>query len=683
MSLPCVETAIRSMATRFPLKNNNARRAVGVAGIVLSLAAALSLLGWESRQAAAQAGTPQAAASQAERPWNIVILYDGDPTLPAFVALDTAMRTALRAPGRHPVDTFYEILDQLRFPAARIDGELVALFAKKYAAMHVDAIIASGPAALDFAELHRARLWPDARIIFSGIPADLVRSRTLSPTTTGIIFQLDVAGTVELGLRLRPETRRLIVIYGSGDFDRMMADVARAQLRPIADRLPVEYWSDASVDEFARRIAGLDRRDAVLYVSIGRDAEGRTFVPRDTLKRLSAGSPAPVYGLYETYIGYGIVAAMTYSYEKRGRDIGEFVHKVLSGPPEPIPPVVLGTPPCMADANQLDRFGMDAGRLPPDCDVRLRKKSLWQEYRSYALVALFVVLAQAALIVALIVQRRARRRAEDEARHRRAELAQASRLALAGELTASIAHEINQPLGAILANAGAAEALLRRGVTDTDKLRTIVADIKHADLRASEVIRRVRALVTTRRVERELVDVNAAVRDVLAFLAGDTERRGVAVEAALASDLPPVLADRVQLQQAVVNLCVNALDAMANTAAEKRRLSVRTKSGANRSVEIAVSDTGGGIPPDQLSRLFDSFFSTKPDGMGLGLSISRSIVEEHGGKLSAENRDGGAIFRIVLPAHFEGEPVPGPTASPDVASARRVLPAASMPGGSS
>src|SRR5262249_410820 len=161
-------------------------------------------------------------------------------------------------------------------------------------------------------------------------------------------------------------------------------------------------------------------------------------------------------------------------------------------------------------------------------------------------------------------------------RHRRAELAQASRLALAGELTASIAHEINQPLGAILANAGAAESLLRRGVTDSDKLRAIVADIKQDDLRASEVIRRLRPLLPTHQVEREVVAVNAVVRDVLAFLKGEAERRGVTVEATFASELPPVLADRVQLQQAVINLCVNALDAMANTPPEKRCLSVRT-----------------------------------------------------------------------------------------------------------
>jgi signal transduction histidine kinase len=624
-----------------------------------------------------------AAAPPPARPWRVVILNDADPTLPSFVAIDRAVRTALTAPGRHPVDTFSESLDMLRFPLARIEGEIVALLARKYAAMRIDAVVAIGTASLDFAEKHRDRLWPDARILFQGVPVELLGSRQLSPSTTGLPLQHDLAGVVGLALQLRPETRRVVVISGSGDFDRLMAGVARTQVEPYTDRVRIEYWLEEPVEDLLERVARLGDADAVLYLSVGRDAAGRTFVPRDVAKQLSAASFAPIYGAFETYLGHGIVGGTMYSFETRGRRMGDLVHEALSAPAARIPLVWIARSSCVADANELDRLGMDAGRLPPGCDIRNARPSLWREYRWYILAALFVVLAQTALILALILQRRARRKAEDEALHQRAELAQASRLALAGELTASIAHEINQPLGAILANADAAEALLERGVTDGDELRAIVADIKQADLRASEVIRHVRALVTMHEVEREVVDVNAIVRGVLALLAVEAERRGVAVDAAFAFELPPVLADRVQLQQALVNLCVNAFDAMADAAPKKRRLSVRTAAVAGRRVEIAVGDSGGGIRPDQLPRLFNSFFSTKPHGMGLGLSISRSIVEEHGGTLSAENRDDGALFRIVLPVHVEGEPAPGQVSSQRVAPSQPPLPHATMPKGSS
>lgn len=628
--------------------------------------------------AVAPAQTVKSPPLPGSTPWRVVILNDADPTLPAYIALERATRSALNQPGRHPVDVFSETLDLLRFPGAQIEAETVALLARKYAAMNVEAVIALGPSSLDFAERHRAALWSDARIVFQGVPTEWLRDRKLAPTTTGFPLQHDLAGMAELATRLQPDTRRLIVIAGSGDYDRMMTAVARAQLEPFAQRMAVEYWLEQPIDGFLARIAQLDRNDAVLYLSLGRDSDGRTFVPREALKRLSEASRAPVYGPFETYLGYGVVAGTMYSFEDRGRRMGELVHTLLSNPDAPVPAPAAGKSTCMADANQLERFRM-TGRLPADCEVRFARPSLWREYRWHLLGTLAVVLGQSALIVALVLQHRRRRRAEDEARRRRGELAQASRLAMAGELTASIAHEINQPLGAILANAGAAETLLRRGAADSGEMREIIADIKQADLRASEIIRRVRALVTTRQVEPEAVDVNSVLAETLAFLSSEAARRGVVIASEFATALPEVLADRVQLQQAIVNLCINAMDAMVEVPAGRRRIDARTAAVAD-GVEIVVGDCGAGIAPEQLPRLFESFFTTKPQGMGLGLSIVRSIVEAHGGRLAAENRSGGgALFRMVLPAHRQEH----------IAQERRVdtpppapLPAGAVPKGS-
>src|SRR5262249_25093427 len=161
-------------------------------------------------------------------------------------------------PGRHRVDVFSETLDMMRFPAAQIEGELTALFAKKYAAMHVDTVVAIGAASLDFSEKYRSRLWPDARIVFTGVPAELLRGREFAPTTTGIPLQHDLAGTVDLALSMRPATRRLIVISGSGDYDRRMARVARTALDAYSSRLTIEYWQEVPIDEFLRRLARLD-----------------------------------------------------------------------------------------------------------------------------------------------------------------------------------------------------------------------------------------------------------------------------------------------------------------------------------------------------------------------------------------------------------------------------------------
>jgi len=597
-------------------------------------------------------GLPAPAAAAAQEPRRVVILNEADPTLPAFVLVDRGIRAVLADPNRPRVDIFYEVLDMLRFPEAMYENELVALMAKKYAALRVDAVIVVGPISLAFAGRHRDRLWPGAFIVFQGVPTELLRRNPLPPRTTGTAVQQDFAGIAALALRLRPSTRRLIVVSGTGDLERMLVGVVRAQLAAASLKLPVEYWEDLRIDDLMRRAAALDRDDALLYLAMGRDADGGVFVPREVLRRLADSTPAPVYGAYETYAGHGMLAGLVYVFEARGRHTGELVQRILaSGSSDAPPGIEIEPSTCVADARRMERQRMALGLLPPDCDVRFLSPSIWNEYRAYVLAAVAVMLAQFALITVLVLERRGRMKAEREVRHRRTELAQASRLALAGELTASIAHEINQPLGAILANAGAAEALLKRGPGGDDEVRAILGDIQRADIRASEIIQRVKALVSSRETERVPLAVNALVADALSFLEGDARRRGVTVEAALTGGLPPILADRVQLQQAIVNLCVNAMEAMSGCAPGTKKLDVQTRLGADGGVDIVVTDSGPGIPGEHLPQLFDAFFTTKAQGTGLGLSITRSIVEAHHGTITAENRgEGGALFRITFPA---------------------------------
>lgn len=243
------------------------------------------------------------------------------------------------------------------------------------------------------------------------------------------------------------------------------------------------------------------------------------------------------------------------------------------------------------------------------------------------------------------------RHAEEELRVTRLNLAHASRLALVGELTASIAHEINQPLTAILSNASAGLRRLDADARSAEvkELREILMDVRDQSRLAADIIERVRALARKRPLELMPLDLNDVVNDILRLIGGDARRRGVVLGTELVPALPAVAADRVCLQQVMLNLILNAMEAMDHAEADARQLTVRTRRLEN-AVEVAVRDTGSGIPADSLPRLFDAFFTTKRDGLGLGLAIARSIVESHGGRIWAEDHGGrGASFCLTLP----------------------------------
>ena len=247
------------------------------------------------------------------------------------------------------------------------------------------------------------------------------------------------------------------------------------------------------------------------------------------------------------------------------------------------------------------------------------------------------------------------KQAEAEISRQQAELAHLSRVTMLGELSGSMAHELNQPLTAILANAQAAQRFFNRDEPDLSQVREILGDIAAEGKRAGEVIRRLRLLLTKGEVKLQPLDVNSVILEVLTLLRSDMVRRGVSVRTQLARDLPSVRGDRVQLQQVLLNLVVNACDAMAGTAGHERQLTLATGLSADESVCISVADSGTGLSPHALERAFEPFYTTKAKGMGLGLAVCRTIVSSHGGKLWAANNPArGATFHCTLPVNGAG-----------------------------
>ena len=240
--------------------------------------------------------------------------------------------------------------------------------------------------------------------------------------------------------------------------------------------------------------------------------------------------------------------------------------------------------------------------------------------------------------------------AELSAREARAQLAHVSRVTMLGELTASIAHEVNQPLTATLMNGNACLSWLGAQPPNLEEATRATERIIGDAKRASDVIARVRGLFKKSAPQRERVGINDLVRDTVALTRNEIEKNRVALKLSLADDLPPVWGDRIQLQQVVLNLVLNAVEAMNDAGASSPKLLVVATRQETQGVLVAVHDSGHGLDLDKLARLFDAFYTTKPDGLGMGLAISRSIIEAHGGKIWSEpNRPRGAVFRFLLP----------------------------------
>ncbi|SRR6266404_2009069 len=244
------------------------------------------------------------------------------------------------------------------------------------------------------------------------------------------------------------------------------------------------------------------------------------------------------------------------------------------------------------------------------------------------------------------------RRAEEALRRSQAEMAHITRVITMGELAASIAHEINQPLSAIVNNGSACVRWLAADSPNLDEAREAAQDIIREGKRAGEVISRIRAFLRKTETEKAPLDINQTIRDVVILMRNEAEGKGVALHMELASNLPLVLGDRVQLQQVILNLVMNGVDAMTSVSDGERELRIQSRQDEADKVLIAVQDFGVGIDPGNLEKIFDAFYTTKPQGMGMGLAISRSIVEDHGGLLWAEPNEGhGTTFQFTLLKH--------------------------------
>jgi len=592
------------------------------------------------------------SASADEPLKRIYFLESLAPNLPAAARTIAGFKQRLGEKSADRLEIFVDYMDLVRFPSKAHRDRIAQYLAGKYAEAPPDVLITLGRAALSFMVEYRDMLAPHAPKILVSVPLKEATQPTPLENAFWIPGVYDYSKTLELAQHLQPRAQNLVIVGGASDYDRQWLDDVRRQFEPSGGRYNVRYIAGLSYTDTLKEVALLPKDTIVVMSFFFADGAGQPFLSPDVAEAVAKASPAPVYSPVSTFLGRGIVGGYMDSWEDQGAAAADVALQILSGKDlNDIPRYNSARLAHRVDDRQLKVWQINQSQLPLGTDVRFREFSLWEQYHWHITVAALLLLAQAVIITVLFVERRRRQSAEVNLRSRLLEVIHLNRSATTGALSSSVAHELNQPLAAILSSAEAAEIYLRLDPPNIERVQEILANIRHDDNRAANIISHVRELLKKRDAAQwEEFDFNDVVQEALEILRPEAIKRGLTISVTEVRSSLPVRADPIHLQQVILNLAMNGMDAMQDCPPGSGRISIQTALNGDSTIEVSVADTGPGVAPDKLHAIFETFYTTKRVGTGLGLSISRTIIETYGGKIWAENHAaGGAVFRFTLP----------------------------------
>jgi signal transduction histidine kinase len=612
--------------------------------LVVAVAAAIPLL-FTSKGSAAE-------------PKRVLLVHSFGSAAPPFTVESMAFETELVQKMGERVDLDEVSLDMARYADRDMQEAIVDYLQKRQRKWQPDLVVPIGAPAAIFVAKYRDQLFPETPIVYASADRRLLPAGALEKNAAYVGQVYEIPGLLEDMLQVAPATKNIVVVVGATPLEHIWREVFQKAAEPLANRIDFTYYSDLSFDQMLQAVAKLPPNSFIFVLLLLRDASGITHNADEALQRLHQVANAPINGIFNHQLGLGIVGGRLYQSKRVGKEAADIAVRILRGEPASgIRPILLERLAPRYDSRELQRWKMHKKLLPKGSTILFREPTLWEQHRSLILAVVTVCVLQALLISVLLVnlvkRRRAERslkQAEKQARHHREQINLLSRVSLLGEMTASLAHELNQPLSGIISNAHAGMRFIDTGKEGPATLREILVDVVADGRRAHEIIHNVRNTIKKGEPTRRRIDLNELVTNVVHVVRPDAMGYSCEVETSLAKDLPVIEGDPVQIQQVLVNLVNNALDAMRQTPPGQRKVEISTAGNGDNEVRLSVRDHGTGIRTEVQDRLFDQFFTTKEQGLGMGLAIVRSVVEAHGGDIQAENvADGGARFYFTLP----------------------------------
>jgi signal transduction histidine kinase len=589
---------------------------------------------------------PACLTAQDRRPLSVLVLDQSNLRGPFYYQLSAGLRELLDADGR--ITTYSENLDLTRFGGAAYEEILKRYLKEKYRGRKIGVIVANGPGTLEYTLRWREELWPGTPVVFAMLEAAQLARLGRLANVTGVVIRNSLADAITSARAVVPGLDTIVLVGDSWD--------RQSLFRHWGDEIPAATSGLKVIDlvglkmpEILKQVADLPERSAIVYSGVFSDGAGTYYPAAAALRLIAEKANRPIVVGAEPLLAAGAIGGHSLMARDIGADAGKLVLRILGGEQAgDIPPITRDSRP-LFNWKQMQRWNVSEASLPAGSEVRFHEPTFLEQYRWQSLAIVSALLIQAGLITFLLHERHLRQHAEMESTERMTELAHVNRQATTGELSSSIAHELNQPLGSILTNAETAELILQSDNPDLGEIREILADIKRDDQRAGEVIRRLRAFIKRTPFETRDIDLNEIIGEVFKFLSVQASARNVALYLQAAPGMLRIKGDPIQLQQVILNLVVNAMDAMA-VLPYGRTVICRTELNGGSSAVISIVDSGPGIPADKLAQVFDPFFTTKAQGMGIGLSIARTIILAHKGRIWAENQSGGgAAFHFTLP----------------------------------
>jgi signal transduction histidine kinase len=587
---------------------------------------------------------------------SILVLFSMQPTTPAYRAILAGIRSKLTDEFGDNYNLHTEYLETDRYLKGAYPKEKIDPYNVKYRDVHPDLLICVGIDIVSilksYAEDYLQNL-PTVSIDYDFSNSGTSWNICLNDKTTVIPLINEVGKSLSTILQLFPEADSIYFISGNSFIDQLQHHASMLEISKLKEREKATFITNVSMDDILRRVRHLPANSIVIVTSFNVDSKRVPYYNPESIRLISKSANVPVFGITSMGFGDGAVGGYLLNFDKVGLISGEAAVKILKGAnPASIKYSEKDYYEYMFDWRELKRWNiLGSDKIPAGSTLFFEEVHFFGKYRWIIFGAMLFLILQTMLIFNLVRLNRKQKimtlqNIETENKYR--ELIREDRILRTGELTASLSHELTQPLTSILSNAQAGLRFIGSKNFTPDLLKEILQNIVEDDKRTAAMLSSIRGMMKLEKREKELLNLNMLVGEVVAIFRSEASRHGIKLHVEVPEEPVYVLADATQIQQVILNFAVNAIHSIETTGAENKMIIISESVNSNF-VTVSVRDFGSGIDHSIKDKLFKPFVTSKKDGLGIGLSISQSIIQDHQGLILAENKpDGGAQFSFNL-----------------------------------